>query len=240
MNKPHPARRHLQLPAARPRQPVAAPPRLVQVGPASRHAPAPDRHARGREVLHDLGVHAGRGSFRAAPPRHPHVVQARAASSRAPRTAPARARPSRPGPPSRPARRSKHARVAARVSVSRRSSLRSPGSRSPPSPEGRNSRSGCASAPSSACAASISCRARFPRAPSGRGWVSVWLPIQWPSACARSASAPVLAQLLPDDEERGEQPALGEESRTRVWPPGPARCRTSVRRLRITASSSTA
>ena len=71
-------------------------------------------------------------------------------------------------------------------------------------------------------------RAPSPSEPSGRGCVSVWLPIQWPSATARSASSRMRAQLLarrrrtsPSTPARAGRPGPGAS------PPGPVRCRRS-------------
>ena len=184
-----------------------------------------DRDAGGREVLAELrprgrGTPAGRRTRR-------RRRAGRAASSRARRSAPARVSTqpavvpvARDGVP-------EHAGVAARdqgvdgggaqqARLERRRRRRTGGT------GGRAARAGRARP---GWPRSRATRAS-PHSPSGRGCVSVWLPIQWPSAWARSASARCSRSGLADDEERRLQAARGAaRPGPGAWPPGPGRCR---------------
>ncbi len=127
--------------------------------------------------------------------------------------APARSRPRR-RTASRPGRRSRARRCTRpRRARRRRRGESRPGSIAPPAPDGRKSRR-VPSGPSSAWVAVISAAASED-SPSGRGWVSVWLPIQWPSACARSTSARCARSASPTTKNVAFRPCAASTSRTR-------------------------
>ena len=151
----------------------------------------------------------------------------RAGSSRARRSAAAPDRPSPAGPPSRPGPRSRARRCSRRRRACRRRRVEQPRLEvAALRPRAGTGFSGEASGPSSACVPSISApRAARPSEPSGRGCVSVWLPIQWPSARRAPASARYARSCSPTTKNVAFNPRSRSTSRTRASPPGPGRCR---------------